>query len=81
MKTTSSLALSLLLIPLAPLGAEDWPGWRGPDRDGIAKTETSLLKKWPEGGPKLLWEAEGCGGGYSSVAVAGGKIFTLGKTK
>lgn len=81
MKISSSLALSLLIIPLAQATAEDWPGWRGPDRDGIAKTETALMKKWPADGPKLVWEAEGCGQGYSSVAVAGGKIFTLGKTK
>ena len=29
--------------------------WRGPDRTGIYN-ETGLLKKWPDGGPKLLWE-------------------------
>ena len=30
--------------------------WRGPDRSGIYN-ETGLLKKWPDGGPALLWEA------------------------
>jgi outer membrane protein assembly factor BamB len=55
----------------------DWPGWRGPDRTGVS-TETGLLKKWPEGGPKLLWKATGIGGGYATPSVAGGRLFVLG---
>lgn len=58
----------------------DWPQWRGPNRDGVS-AETGLLKEWPEGGPALLWKAKGLGGGYSSVVVAGGKIFTMGNVK
>lgn len=58
----------------------DWPQWRGPNRDGIS-AETGLLKEWPEGGPKLLWRSKGLGGGYSSVVVAGGKIFTMGRVR
>jgi outer membrane protein assembly factor BamB len=57
--------------------AEDapWPQWRGPRRDGVAH-QPGLLTRWPAGGPKLLWEAKG-GGGYSSFAVAGGRMFTV----
>jgi outer membrane protein assembly factor BamB len=55
----------------------EWPQWRGPARDGIA-LDTGLLKSWPEAGPALLWKANGLGEGYSSVAIAGGKVFTLG---
>jgi outer membrane protein assembly factor BamB len=36
------------------------------------------LKEWPEGGPPLLWKANGLGEGVPSVTVAGGKIFVLG---
>jgi len=57
--------------------ASDWPQWRGPNRDGIC-TETSLLKNWPEDGPKLLWELNGLGTGYSSVAIVDGKLYTIG---
>jgi outer membrane protein assembly factor BamB len=57
----------------------DWPGWRGPDRTGVS-TETGLLKEWPRGGPKLLWKAEGLGGGFSTPSVAGGRIYLLGTT-
>ena len=47
-------------------GAFDWPQFRGPDRDGVSK-ETGLLKKWPDGGPKLLWTWKNAGTGYANV--------------
>ena len=55
----------------------DWPQFRGPNRDGIC-SETGLLREWPKDGPKLLWKINGLGKGYSSVAIAGGKLFTMG---
>ncbi len=54
-----------------------WPQWRGPNRDGIA-ADTGLLQTWPEGGPSRLFTATGMGGGFSSVAVADGRIYTMG---
>ena len=70
-------AVTGLLFSQLPAMAEDWPQWRGSDRTGIS-SETGLLQAWPEGGPKLLWTAQGVGEGFSSVAVADGKIYTLG---
>ncbi len=70
------LLFLLALLP-APVLAEDWPQWRGPARDGISR-ETGLLGAWPENGPRLDFRAEGLGEGYSSIAVAGGRIHTLG---
>jgi outer membrane protein assembly factor BamB len=55
-----------------------WPQWRGPNRDGISP-ETGLLDQWTEHGPPIAWQARGLGGGYSSVAVAGGRVYTLGR--
>ena len=55
----------------------DWPQWRGPDRTDVSK-ETGLLKTWPAGGPKRLWLFENAGNGYSSFAIAGGKLLTIG---
>ncbi len=57
--------------------ADDWPQWRGPNRDGKS-AETGLLQEWPEGGPALAWRVSGLGAGYSSVSIAGGKIFSMG---
>ncbi len=61
----------------APTASANWPGWRGPMRDGKSP-DTGLLKSWPEGGPPLLWHAKGIGSGYSSVAVVAGKVYTTG---
>lgn len=58
----------------------EWPTWRGPDRDGIS-SEKGLLKEWPEAGPPLAWKVKGLGRGFSSLAIADGKIFTMGKHK
>ena len=55
----------------------DWAEFQGPNRDSYC-TETGLLKSWPETGPKLLWQTKGLGHGYSSIVIAGDKIFTAG---
>ena len=57
--------------------AKDWPQWRGPNRDGISQ-ETGLLKDWPAGGPKLLWQQKEAGSGYSTPAIVGDRIYALG---
>jgi outer membrane protein assembly factor BamB len=58
--------------------AVEWPGWRGPNRDGKSP-DKGLLKQWPEGGPKLAWKISDLGQGYSSVAVVGGTIYATGQ--
>jgi len=50
-----------------------WPQFRGPRRDGICD-ETGLLKSWPASGPKLLWQTNGLGNGYSAPIITGGRI-------
>jgi outer membrane protein assembly factor BamB len=65
------------LIATLPVLADEWPQWRGPDRNGKS-SETGLLQEWPEQGPPLAWKASGIGTGYSSVSVAGHRIFTMG---
>ncbi len=77
--TSRGLAgLLLLACPfLLSIRADDWPGWRGPDRTGVS-TEKGLLSTWPKEGPKLLWSITGLGSGYASPAVVGGRIFVMG---
>src|SRR5262245_7938520 len=73
-------ATAILIVSASvSLTAADWPQWRGPNRDGLS-TETGLLASWPAGGPRLEWRATGLGEGYSTVAVAGGRIFTQGQS-
>ncbi len=62
---------------VAAVGADDWPQWRGPGRDGRS-AETGLLREWPTGGPARLWSAAGFGTGFSSLAVAEGRVLTMG---
>jgi outer membrane protein assembly factor BamB len=73
------LTFSLSLIAQVPAALADapWPSFRGPQRSGVS-SDSGLLKKWPEGGPKLLWEAAGAGRGYASLSIADGKLYTLG---
>ena len=68
-----------LAILLAVAGAEaaDSGGYRGPNRSGVYP-ETGLLKKWPDGGPKLLWSYDKLGLAWASVTVQGGRVYTLG---
>ena len=54
-----------------------WPQWRGPNRDGRS-TDTNLLKRWTSP-PPLIWKTAGLGIGYSSVVVAEGRLYTLGR--
>jgi len=54
-----------------------WPQFHGPHRDNRS-TEMGLLKRWPEGGPRLLWTASGIGHGFATVAIAGDRIVTAG---
>ncbi len=60
------------------LCADDWPQWRGPQRNGIS-LETNWSDTWPESGPKILWRAQ-VGTGFSSIAVANGRLFTMGNS-
>ncbi|HLN20134.1 MAG TPA: PQQ-binding-like beta-propeller repeat protein [Bacteroidales bacterium] len=73
-----TITLSVLLSTFCLLAAsQDVVEWRGPNRDGIYK-ETGLLRKWPEGGPKLLWHFEGLGDGHTSAVITEKAIYTSG---
>ena len=56
--------------------ASDWPQWRGPERNGIS-SERGLLKQWPAEGPKLVWQINDIGDGYSTPAVVGNRIYLM----
>lgn len=58
----------------ASLTAADWPSYRGPSGNGHSPEKIS--RKWPEGGPKVLWRVPSRGG-FSSFAVSGGKAACL----
>lgn len=59
------------------LRSDDWPQYRGPNRDDVS-AEKGLLQQWPEKGPKLLWTYSNAGRGYSGPSVVGGRYYTIG---
>ncbi|MDP7586020.1 MAG: PQQ-like beta-propeller repeat protein, partial [Verrucomicrobiota bacterium] len=63
---------------LAKPSAGDWVRWRGPNLNGIS-SETGWLANWPDDGPRRLWKAK-VGTGFSSIAVANGKVYTIGNS-
>jgi outer membrane protein assembly factor BamB len=69
-------ALAALVALAVPAAAADWPCWRGPNHNGISG-ETHWRDTWPAAGPPIAWRAN-VGTGFATVAVSGGKLFTLG---
>lgn len=76
-RTTPLYVLACTLLCTAVCPAEDWPQWRGVNRDGRS-LDKGLLAEWPDDGPAVVWQVDSVGVGYSSIAVADGRIFTLG---
>jgi outer membrane protein assembly factor BamB len=70
------LVLAALAACSAVARGDDWPQWRGPNRNGISK-EAGLLKEWPKEGPKLVWQARDIGDGYSTPAVVGDRLYLI----
>jgi outer membrane protein assembly factor BamB len=56
--------------------AADWPCFRGPDRNGVAREELERIV-WP---PQYLWTAE-VARGYGSAAIVGDRLYVDGWSK
>ena len=72
-KTIVTFALTLPLLLSAALRAEDWPQWRGPNRDGVCR-ETGLMDSFPADGLKVRWRVP-VGWGWSSPVVTQGRVY------
>ena len=68
------LLFSAAVVP-SPASAGDWPGFLGPQRNGIS-SETGLLDTFPATGPAVSWRVPG-GVGMSGLAVADGRVVTM----
>jgi outer membrane protein assembly factor BamB len=61
-------------IPPPAVSEAGWPQWLGPLRDGRAPAGP-LRTDWDTNPPKEHWSTP-LGGGYSSTAVVGGRVYT-----
>ncbi|MHC4398097.1 MAG: PQQ-binding-like beta-propeller repeat protein [Planctomycetota bacterium] len=77
LQVLTALVAGFLAGPAIFADGPSWPQFHGPNRDNVS-TETGLLERWPEEGPKLLWTASGLGHGYASVAIADRVLYTAG---
>lgn len=84
LRLLSSLVVScFLLLPVAvraadaeavAVGAEDWPWWRGPTRNGVAAAGQQPPLKW-SATENVLWQTPIPGRGHGSPTVVGDQIF------
>jgi len=58
---------------LASAFADDWPQWRGPNRDGVWH-ETGIIEKFSQPQIDLLWRTP-IANGYSGPTVANGRVY------
>jgi outer membrane protein assembly factor BamB len=76
-KTTCAIVLFCLVSGLAScngaLFGDDWPQWRGPNRDGTWK-ETGLVEKFSSSQLPLRWRVA-VGSGYCGPTVAQGRVY------
>jgi len=67
----------VLAISVLSLFAQDWPQWRGPNRDNIS-VETGLNLNWTNTKPAVLWVFREAGAGYSSPVIVGTTLYCQG---
>src|SRR6185503_4136715 len=66
-----SLSVLLLMVPV--IGAQDWPQFLGPNRNG-QYPGTNLAAAWPKEGPPVVWQKK-VGSGFSGPVIATGKLI------
>ena len=71
------LPLFGLVLIVMNVKAQDWPQWRGPNRDAVLKT-TDLNLDWSAKKPLLLWTFRQAGAGYSAPVIVGTTLYCQG---
>lgn len=69
------LAATSLTVFASEGVSDEWPQFRGVNRDGIAHS-LGLRREWPEEGPAALWRVP-LGEGFSGITVTGRRLYTM----
>lgn len=67
------MALVVWFLLASSLSADDWPQWRGPQRDGVWR-EHGIVETFDSPQLKYRWRVA-IGAGYSSPVVADGRVY------
>src|SRR5688572_30714286 len=67
--------LFIALFVATPLLADDWPQWRGPNRDAVLRDD-GWLKRFPTNGLEIVWRVP-IHPGYSGPAVVGDRLYVM----
>lgn len=69
------MGIATVLVSTGESRADDWPQWRGPNRDGVWR-ESEIMDQLPPGQLPYVWTAE-IGPGYSGPTVAQGCVYVM----
>jgi len=71
------ITVAMLIITGMYSNAQDWPQWRGANRNGVLKTK-GLNLNWSEEKPPLSWTFREAGAGYASPSIVGTTLYSQG---
>ena len=72
MRRSTVATIALLALPIGSLG-QDWPQFRGPNRDGSFPGRATL-EPFPAAGPEVVWDRQ-VGAGFSAPAISEGRLI------
>lgn len=72
---TLAAAFTLAALPCLPCRSADWPNWRGIGQAGTWQG-VRLPEKFEPANVNTKWRVK-IGGGYSGIAVSGGRVLTM----
>ena len=72
---TVVITCAVVGLATVALDGEDWPQWRGVERDAVWR-DTGLVERFPDRGLVVKWRAP-VRGGFAGPAVADGRVFVL----
>ena len=73
-----AIVAALVIVSAAALTAQDWPQWRGPNRDG-AIAQFSEPPTWPAALTRR-WHME-IGPGYATPVVVGDRVYAFSRER